>query len=101
MDKYLSIKEFAEKCGSDRSVILRLIQSGRLPAERIGNQWIIPADAELPPDGRIKSGQSLAGEKPKKNNFASEPSVWAALILAIAFKSASSQTQDSPLRPLM
>jgi excisionase family DNA binding protein len=58
MTGFISVKEFAEKHGMERSNILRLIKQGRLTeAEKIGNQWCIPADTPRPEDRRVKSGK--------------------------------------------
>lgn len=58
MDKnYLSVTEYAEKVGREVSAIRRMLIAGKLPGTKVGNQWIIPADAPLPPDNRIKSGK--------------------------------------------
>ena len=57
MADFLSVTEFAQKFGKDPGNVRRLIQQGRIPAQRIGSQWAIPADAEPPADRRIKSGQ--------------------------------------------
>ena len=54
---YISVTEFAEKYGKDRAAVNRLINSGRLPAIKVGNQWAIPVDAEPPADARVKSGK--------------------------------------------
>lgn len=56
-NKYLSVTEFAEKVGRDASWIRRLLTLGKLQGMKVGNQWVIPADAELPADGRVKSGK--------------------------------------------
>ena len=55
--EYLSVTEWSRKYGKDRSNVLRLIHAGRIPAVKIGNQWAIPADAEPPSDGRVRSGK--------------------------------------------
>lgn len=55
-NEYLSVSQFAEKTGKDPGNIRRLIATGRIPARKIGNQWVIPADTEYPADKRVKSG---------------------------------------------
>ncbi len=55
--KFLSISEWCALHGKDPGNVRRLIQQGRLPAEKIGKQWVIPADAQPPADKRVKSGK--------------------------------------------
>ena len=62
-DSYLTVKEFSEKFGKDRFNVLRLIHDGRIPAQKLGSQWIIPADATPPPDARVKSGKYRGARK--------------------------------------
>lgn len=57
MDKFLSVSEFCDRYGKDPGNVRRLIQHGRIPAQKIGNQWVIPADATPPEDKRVKSGK--------------------------------------------
>ncbi len=57
MTEFLSVSEFAEKCGKDSGNIRRLLSNGRLEGKKVGNQWIIPGDAVYPEDKRVKSGQ--------------------------------------------
>lgn len=59
MNDYLSVTEFAKAHNSDTSWIRRMIAAGRIEAVKIGNQWAIPANAEMPPDRRIKSGKYI------------------------------------------
>lgn len=54
---FLSISEWCALHGKDPGNVRRLIQQGRLPAEKIGKQWVIPADAQPPADKRVKSGK--------------------------------------------
>lgn len=55
--EYLSVTEYANKVGRDVSRIRRMLIAGTLPGKKIGNQWVIPADAQLPEDRRIRSGR--------------------------------------------
>ena len=64
-NNYLSIAEWSTKYGKSRTVTLRQIHDGRIPAIKIGSQWAIPADVEPPPDKRIKSGKYKNWRKPK------------------------------------
>ena len=57
MADFLSVTEFAALHGKDPGNVRRLIQQGRIPAQRIGNQWAIPANAQPPADRRVKSGK--------------------------------------------
>lgn len=42
MSKFFTTKEVAKKLGyADDSVIRRLIQSGKIQADKVGNTWII------------------------------------------------------------
>lgn len=42
--------------------IRRLLAAGRLEGQKVGREWIIPTDARYPEDGRIKAGNTIAGE---------------------------------------
>ena len=64
--EYLSVSEFSEKFGKDPGNVRRLIQQGRIPSIRIGNQWAIPADTQPPADKRVKSGKYRDWRKSKK-----------------------------------
>lgn len=57
MGEMLSVKQWAERYGRDGSYARRLINAGRLPAVRVGNQWAIDSDTLPPPDARVKSGK--------------------------------------------
>ena len=57
---YLSIKQTAEKWGICVRRVQTLCTEGRIEGtQRIGHQWIIPANAEKPKDARIKSGKYI------------------------------------------
>lgn len=58
-NEYLSVTEYAQKVGRDVSRIRRMLIAGTLPGKKIGNQWIIPADSQLPDDKRIRSGKYI------------------------------------------
>ena len=60
--EYLSVTEYANKVGRDVSRIRRMLIAGTLPGKKIGNQWVIPADAQLPEDRRIRSGRYVKRE---------------------------------------
>ena len=58
--KYISLKEAAEKWGIGDRRINTLCLQGRIPgAFKIGNIWAIPENAEKPKDERIKSGKYI------------------------------------------
>ena len=57
--EYLSVTEYAKKVGRDVSSVRKMLLSGKLPGRKIGNQWVIPADAPLPDDKRIRSGKYI------------------------------------------
>ena len=57
MPEFLSVTEFAARHGKDPGNVRRLIQQGRIPAQKVGKQWVIAADGEPPADKRVKSGQ--------------------------------------------
>ena len=57
MDQYLSVTQFAEKTGKDVGNIRRLLIKGDIKGEKIGNQWVIPADTVYPEDKRVRSGK--------------------------------------------
>lgn len=57
---YLSIKEMAKKWDlSPRRIQVLCANNRILGAQRIGNMWVIPKDAEKPSDARIKSGKYI------------------------------------------
>ena len=58
--EYLSIKEVSEKWGISKRRIQTLCNQERIAvAMRVGNYWVIPAEAEKPKDERIKSGKYI------------------------------------------
>ena len=58
--KYLSTFEVAEKWGISPRRVGILCNNDRIPgAQRAGSRWIIPEDAEKPPDAHIKSGKYI------------------------------------------
>lgn len=66
MDK-ITVQEVADKWGVSSRYIQSLCQKGRIPGvERKGRDWLIPADAERPLDGRSKAGKA-AKEAPPAN----------------------------------
>ena len=57
MGKLISLGEYAAKNGKDSGNLRKLIAQGRLPAQKIGHQWVIDEETPLPPDKRVKSGE--------------------------------------------
>ena len=45
IDKYIPVREFANKFGYSPQAIVRMIKEGRLDGEKIGYQWLIPKTA--------------------------------------------------------
>ena len=56
MEEYYTVAEFAEKNSKDPGNIRRMLIRGTLKGEKFGKQWMIPKDAELPDDSRVRSG---------------------------------------------
>lgn len=50
---YLTTKQYGEKVGKSVEWIKVLCRSGRLGAQKIGRDWVIPADAPYPADMRF------------------------------------------------
>ena len=66
---YLSIRETSEKWGIGVRRITVLCSTGRIQgAERIGNMWVIPKNAEKPKDARVKSGRYIKHKAVEKRN---------------------------------
>lgn len=57
MEKYLSVSEYAKLVGKDPGNVRRLLASGRLDGQKVGNQWIIPENVPYPEDGRVSTGK--------------------------------------------
>lgn len=56
----LTAQEMADKWGVSLRYVQSLCQKGRIPgAQRMGRDWIIPADASRPVDGRSKAGKAV------------------------------------------
>ena len=57
---YITIQEVAEKWGLKERRVQVMCQEGKISgATRFGHAWAIPADAERPVDGRVKSGKYI------------------------------------------
>lgn len=57
MSDFYTLMEYSKRIGKDPGNIRRMLGKGLIKGEKIGNQWIIPKDAEYPEDARIKSGK--------------------------------------------
>lgn len=67
--EYLSIREISEKWGICARRVQTLCTEGRVEgAQRVGHQWIIPADAPKPKDARIKSGRYIKHKEETMEN---------------------------------
>lgn len=55
--EYISLTEYCNKYGLDRSNTWRKIQAGRIPnAKQIGHAWVLPEDEPAPADARVGNG---------------------------------------------
>ena len=65
MAMMMTIHEAAAKWGISNSRLARLCREGRIVgAEKVKKSWMIPANAEYPADGRLKTGRSTARKTP-------------------------------------
>ncbi|MCR5768327.1 MAG: nucleotidyltransferase domain-containing protein [Lachnospiraceae bacterium] len=56
MKGYYTVSEYAAITGKDPGNIRRNIINGKIYAEKLGKQWIIPQNTIYPTDRRLKSG---------------------------------------------
>lgn len=62
--KHISTSEAAVRWEISARRVAILCESGRIEgAEKTGNTWIIPENAEKPVDARIKSGKYMKQDK--------------------------------------
>ena len=55
---YMTVKEAGEKWGIGSRMVTLYCAAGRIKgAEKMGNMWLLPKDAEKPEDGRYKKGK--------------------------------------------
>ena len=60
IDSYVTVNEIAKKWEVKPRNIPMMCLKGKIKgAEKIGNIWMIPVDAERPLDERIKSGKYI------------------------------------------
>ena len=57
MEKYLSVSEYAALHHKDTGNVRRMLAAGRLEGQKVGAQWMIPAEAAYPEDRRVTTGQ--------------------------------------------
>ena len=55
--KFLSVTEFGKLHNLNTGRIRLLIREGRIPAQKVGNQWVIESSVQPPEDRRVKSGK--------------------------------------------
>jgi len=71
MEEYYTVSQYAREMGKDPGNIRRMLISGKLKGEKLGNQWIIPKNTVYPEDARVKSGKYHNSRKKadvRKNN---------------------------------
>lgn len=62
----LSASEYAAQHGISHVRVRQLLQQGRIEgAFKVGNRWIVPANAALPTDGRVTTGEYRNWRKSK------------------------------------
>lgn len=60
IDSYVTVNEIAKKWDVKPRTIQMMCLKGKIKgAEKIGNMWMIPIEAERPLDERIKSGKYI------------------------------------------
>ena len=78
MKDYYTVSEYAKLTGKDPGNIRRMLIYGKLLGEKMGNQWIIPKDAEYPRDKRVKSGE-YKNWRQKQSVFRENPALMRSL----------------------
>ena len=67
MTGFMTLKEASVEWGISARRINALCVEERIPgAQKLGNMWIIPIDAEKPKDERIKSGKYIKLDKSER-----------------------------------
>ncbi len=60
---YITTKEAAKNWGITDRMVVYHCSAGRIKgAKKMGNTWLVPADAEKPADGRYRSSGVKDGE---------------------------------------
>ncbi len=57
MSEFYTVSQYAAINGKNSGNIRKMLISGALKGEKIGNQWIIPKDTVYPEDRRVKNGK--------------------------------------------
>ena len=58
MDEYITAKEAAEKWNLGTRRVQHMCANGQIPGvTKFGSIWAVPATAEKPADGRVKTGK--------------------------------------------
>lgn len=69
MTGFMTLKETSKKWGIGARRINTLCVEGRIPgAQKLGNMWVIPVDAEKPIDERIKSGKYIKMDQAERTD---------------------------------
>ncbi len=70
MEGFMTIKEAAEKWNITGRQVQNMCSYGKIPgASKFGRVWAIPADAERPADGRVKTGKYKEWRKKSNRCF--------------------------------
>ena len=70
MDGYMTVKEASEKWGVGTRRVQIMCAEGSIEGiTKFGKAWVIPADAERPVDGRLKSGKYRNWRKKKEEEI--------------------------------
>ena len=69
MEKYITTTEAGEILGLDRTQVFRLIKSGKIPAEKIGGNYLISIDSLGVDTGKLTDKQKKMIEKSVKQVF--------------------------------
>lgn len=60
---YISTIEAGEKWNLSHRRVAILCSEGRIPSvKKVGNTWLIPADAVKPADARVKTGKYIKSQ---------------------------------------
>ncbi|MCL2513611.1 MAG: helix-turn-helix domain-containing protein [Oscillospiraceae bacterium] len=64
---YIIAKQAAQKWGCSLRSVQEYCEAGRIPgAMKPSRDWLIPADAEKPPDARVKHGKYIGIDTNRK-----------------------------------
>lgn len=69
IDGFKSIKEVAEEWEITPRRVRAMCAAGKIAgAEKVGRDWVVPAETERPKDGRITTGEYKNWRKSKEEN---------------------------------